>query len=280
MKVILGRILGNDLPPRHPEGQTRRNLAYILENEPDYGAERVWLLNRIVDSSEREAIIKLLGNERFLEIEINWENYSKLSAVEDKWHYLTNVNRARNTLIEIGFGQGADLVLPLDGSCFFRDDGWTIFFDIAYSHPFDGFFSIPMSRCAKIQDLHESRPKISEFWSFGKKTIFAMTEPQIAFGKDHDAVFSLNAKYSMASKVELLWRLGIRGVWSEFYPEMQRGLTPSRFFGEVRQAGWVYRLPSGNEGADTSNVIRSQDRNFGLRKLVETADAVYQQLHN
>lgn len=280
MKIMLGRILGNDLPPRHPPGQTYRNAAYILENEPNYGAERVWLINRIVDSAEKAAIIKLLGDERYFEIDINWQTYGQLETEEERWHYLTNVNRARNSLIEIGFGQGYDLVLPLDGSCFFRDDGWTVFYDVAYHYPYDGFFAIPMCRCAKIQEVLEGPPKISEFWTFGRKTVFSMTEPQIAFTKEHDAVYSHAAKYSKASKVELLWRLGVRGVWNDFYPEMQKNLRPSKFYGQVKHAGWVYRLPSGNEGADTSNVTRGQDRNFGLRRLVETADAVYQQIHS
>src|SRR5690554_3566160 len=47
--LVLYRIVGNDLYPRHAKGQSRENLRFVLENEPDFDAcEKIWILNRIV----------------------------------------------------------------------------------------------------------------------------------------------------------------------------------------------------------------------------------------
>src|SRR5690606_6324998 len=58
---VLYRIIGNDLYPRHKKGQSRENLQFILENEPQLdGCEKRWVVNRIIDKDEERAIIELL----------------------------------------------------------------------------------------------------------------------------------------------------------------------------------------------------------------------------
>ena len=58
---VLYRIIGNDIEPRHRRGQSRRNIEFILDNEPDLPkCEKRWVVNRIVDQSEERAICDLL----------------------------------------------------------------------------------------------------------------------------------------------------------------------------------------------------------------------------
>jgi hypothetical protein len=58
---VLYRIIGNDLVPRHSKGQSRQNLAFMLEHEPELkDCEKRFVVNRIVDPKEESAILKLL----------------------------------------------------------------------------------------------------------------------------------------------------------------------------------------------------------------------------
>ena len=58
---ILYRIIGNDLPPRHMKGQSRRNLEFILDHEIELErCRKMWIVNRIVDREEEQAILDIL----------------------------------------------------------------------------------------------------------------------------------------------------------------------------------------------------------------------------
>lgn len=60
-QFLLYRIIGNDLPPRHKEGQTLSNLHFILEHEPSFpNTRKIFVLNRISDPNTEAAIIQLL----------------------------------------------------------------------------------------------------------------------------------------------------------------------------------------------------------------------------
>ena len=60
VEFTLYRVIGNDLWPRHRVGQSRENVSWILEHEPELpGCEKRWVVNRIVDPSEEEAILRL-----------------------------------------------------------------------------------------------------------------------------------------------------------------------------------------------------------------------------
>ena len=63
--IVLYRILGNDLPPRHRPGQTLSNVRFILEHEPEFNKTRkLWVLNRIVDQQAESSILQLLNHHR------------------------------------------------------------------------------------------------------------------------------------------------------------------------------------------------------------------------
>ena len=113
--LVLYRILGNDLPPRHSPGQTLRNLRFLLQYESDfstlphvgphpihhshvYGSgshsnelhsaegglrvDKYFVLNRIADQEMLDAIRGLLRlysvpESRILVIPFEWEEYQK-----------------------------------------------------------------------------------------------------------------------------------------------------------------------------------------------------------
>src|SRR5690606_40044963 len=74
---VLYRIIGNDLYPRHAIGQSRENVEFILNNEEQFpNCSKYWVLNRLVDQRERQAIIALL--------ESHGQSYSDMPLVIDE----------------------------------------------------------------------------------------------------------------------------------------------------------------------------------------------------
>src|SRR5688572_26793463 len=60
-RFVLYRIIGNDLYPRHRLGMSRANVEFILRHEAALAdCEKRWIVNRIVDRAEEQAIIDLL----------------------------------------------------------------------------------------------------------------------------------------------------------------------------------------------------------------------------
>jgi hypothetical protein len=263
------RILGNDLEGRHAKGQTIRNLKFILDNEyPFENTTKVFIINRILDESVVDQIYTLLGDEYpIYNIPFVAEEYVQAS---DKINYLTNVNAARNLLLV----PDEEVFLPLDGNCFFRLDGWLRFVNgLEYGR---GYAAIQMVRSTAYPD-----PKSSEMfswyekWKFGKKEVFAPTEPQIAFLPDYDIEYDESINYGAASKLSLLYRIGYRGVWDNWFPELRaRGmLYPSKYFGKACEGGWCFRLPSGVDDAEINNTVRSRLRDIGIQRLIEHANS-------
>lgn len=73
-QLILYRIIGNDLPPRHKEGQTLSNLQFILDHEPAFpNTRKIFLLNRITDPANERAIIRLLDQHQMEYIRVPFE---------------------------------------------------------------------------------------------------------------------------------------------------------------------------------------------------------------
>lgn len=102
--VVLYRIIGNDLPPRHALNQTLQNVQFLLENELDVSdvsalpspassssssipsaiqhIDKYFVLNRITLPDTRTALKRLLldfnvPEDRILEIPFEWEEYEQ-----------------------------------------------------------------------------------------------------------------------------------------------------------------------------------------------------------
>ena len=297
---VLYRIIGNDLVPRHKKGQSRDNLKFILDNEPELAqCTKRFVVNRIVDSKEEEAVISLLQSAGYgyLHLPFQWEAYqavqwdiegvpseyapytsrfARLSRAEQerllmrlyrhKNNYVMHNNGARNAALTEG-KQLAKWVLPFDGNCFVTARAWeTISAEVA-SRPFIPHFIVPMSRVTNNSLLlrhtfcQESRE-----------------EPQVIFRKDSHVVFNQDFFYGRRPKVELLWRLGVPGKWDEWYFEPWDLPRPkySDQAGRFAWSGWVARLDSGQTdlegGSGQCLVNRGLARNKAISGLLDRLD--------
>lgn len=294
---VLYRIIGNDLYPRHQKGQSRCNVAFILENEPLLeGCEKRWVLNRIVDPQEREAIISLLSRHRqsWIEIPFEWEEYAKapwdyeplkdfgLPASEafdalkpqqqnraevqirrHKNNYLMNNNGARNAALSDGLGR-AKWVLPWDGNCFLTAQAWRSIRDAVTGRPWLKHFVVPMARITDNEALLEAGFQAE-----------ASEEPQILFRCDSKECFDDRHPYGRRPKVDLFWRLGIPGVWDSwvFDPWDIPPSGPSPEAHQFGEAGWVARLASGQNHLEVSTPSAARDRTFARSDaIVATID--------
>jgi len=300
--AIVYRILGNDLPPRHDKAQTLSNTKFILRHEPRHcGLARGWIINRIMCAETENEIIDLLktAGEIFVRIPFDYRDYSRVMpdfahfekedylafwrgeisegykrilvhdhAFHNQNQYVMNVNAARNLALQEG-RKYADWVLPWDGNCFLTDDGWAAIRNALVSNKIDyRYLVVPMERILDNKQL------------FGATSTFlALEEPQIAFRRDAADLFDCTLRYGRYSKVELLRRLGVPGVWDrwEFQPWEKRQWVKTAKHGTWHQAGWVARLASGQPEFDrdpspTGIRYRSFARRASIRAGLRRAD--------
>ncbi len=301
---VLYRIVGNDLAPRHAKGQSRANVAFILENEPPLrDCEKRWVLNRISDPDEEARIVKLLEahGQPYLRIPFEAEAYRRIlwdasgarftdlpfskelkARDKDEQHrfaahvrrlrnlYAMNNNGARNAAIADGRAR-AKWVLPFDGNCFFTAAAFDELRDAVRADPIRPYLIVPMARVTDNAALLD--PDLAPL---------ADQEPQVGFRCDATERFDERLPYGRRPKVELLWRLGVPGDWDYFrfddWDFPRPPLAAER--GGFTLAGWVARLESGRsdlEAGSRSFVNRGLERNraviAGLDRLDTTVVA-------
>lgn len=306
-KYILFRALGNDLPPRHATNQTTTNLAFILKNEPRLPQlERRWYINRIVDPNKLLHLVKTLiaHNETFTidyldasrlfeSGDMNFEGFGAADILRSPIYqvkgrildfmmhdlnlFVINNNGARNAMIDLAFKANATYVLPWDGNCYLNKRAWI---DIRLeletnerrvakyevSNDTAKYFTVPMARMTENQPLKDPdfRPRS------------ATEEPQIIFHKSAKERFNLQKRYGDRPKVDLLYRLGVPGVWDTFrqYGQFDTYIwkpsddVPRR--GAVRSVGWVARLFSGMKEMEVSggSHARGESRTEGVERII------------
>ena len=297
---VLYRIIGNDLYPRHQIGQSRSNLRFILDNERDFpNCEKRWIVNRIANRDEEQAILDLLKQHRqdyihipFVDAEyrgIKWDfsalprpgylvspDYAVLNEAERsrllaalhryKNNYVMNNNGARNAALSDGVGR-AKWVLPWDGNCFLTEEGWAAMTSAIVSRAHLKYFAVPMARVADNSQLLTAhyRPHPSE-------------EPQLVFRSDAEERFNEEYCYGRRPKVEMFWRLGIPGPWRNWRddPWDQKRRPTSEDAGAFGVAGWVARLSSGSgalERSDKSSFVnRGKFRNDAIIATIAQLD--------
>jgi hypothetical protein len=306
---VLYRIIGNDLPPRHTFGQSRKNLAFILEHEPDLPAcEKRFVVNRIVDPEEERAVLRLLKEagcgyvripfdredyrrkswdiegvpveyapwtERFAELSQAEQGHALMRLYRHKNNYVMNNNGARNAALRDG-KTVAKWVLPWDGNCFVTASAWNEIVGAVCAAPDLPYFIVPMARITDNARLLEAdfRPDANE-------------EPQILFRRDATIEFDPGYCYGRRSKVEMLWRLGVPGNWDTWPLEPWDLPCPpyAREAGAYGRAGWVARLSSGQahleergDGPDLENGTNAAfiDRGFArveaIKRLLDDLD--------
>ncbi|CAO3611704.1 unnamed protein product [Cunninghamella blakesleeana] len=304
-QILLYRIIGNDLPPRHKEGQTLSNLQFILEHEPEFpNTRKIFLLNRISNAANEASIIRLLDryNKEYVRIPFEEDVYSqldfrledftepdflhsddyrryskvaKLRALDYTYHdknlYAMNNNGGRNMAIEHGKSiKNAKWIMPFDGNCYLSNNGFHEIITQLENHgESTKYFIVPMTRLLDnsvlLNNLDE-RPKAPE-------------EPQIIFRYDGTEIYNLNMRYGRRSKLELLWTLGAlenRRLSKPTVPwePVERPYSTDK--GNFRSIGWVFRLFSGNpqqeENKKEASSIRAFNRLLAIQSSLDSLD--------
>ncbi|KAI7856690.1 hypothetical protein BDC45DRAFT_437307 [Circinella umbellata] len=304
-QLLLYRIIGNDLPPRHKEGQTLSNLHFILEHEPSFpNLRKIFLLNRISDPSSEAAVVRLLEKynmeyirvpfveEEYKQIDFKLEHFTepdflhsddyrrlskvaKLRALDYTYHdknlYAMNNNGGRNTAIQHGRSiSNARWIMPFDGNCYLSHNAFNEIKSQLDRHGAETkYFIVPMTRLLNNSVLlnnQDERPKIHE-------------EPQIIFRYDSTEEYNLNMRYGRRSKLELLWRLGAKedrrlNKPTVAWEPMERPYSKDK--GNFRTIGWVFRLFSGNpkqeENKKEASSIRAFNRLLAIQSSLDGLD--------
>lgn len=297
---VLYRVLGNDLPPRHEDGQTLHNLRFVLENEPNLpNCEKRWVINRIVNPEQERTTIALLEefDQPYLHIPFDFQAYQSIEwdlenfpqdtfFLDGQYHdmteyvqlraqahsrrhknrYIMNNNGARNAALNDGRGR-AKWVLPWDGNCFVTEAAWAQITEGVSNAPHLKYFTVPMARITQNTDLLQSgfNPEAEE-------------EPQVVFRKDADEEFSEECHYGRRPKVDLFWRLGIPGIWDKWSDDIWDSPRPERSpqAGEFGKAGWVARMQSGRDDLEEATrlalVGRGLARVNGINTIIDQVD--------
>jgi hypothetical protein len=276
MTYTMFRIIGNEIPGRHAEGQNFRNLEYILENEifPE-NCMKVFVLNRIYDQDYYETLRnRIVGKYRnVVQFTIPFEvsEFNRRSTDIGKLKYLTNINGARNECLTAASPD--EVALVLDGNCFFTPGGWRAFDENVRANSRDEAYAIRMSRIISFTQLDpHALPRCNEEYYYPNgRSIFGLTEPQLAFNSSTKLRFDEELLYGDCDKAEMLVRLGFPGIWDQWY---RKPVEPIEFFGKTKLCGWCYRLPSGNDRADQNNMERAKSRMAGLSELLKKVQEV------
>jgi len=297
--VFLVRIIGNDLEPRHKKGQSYQNVNFILRNEPEFpNWKKYWVLNRIVDPEAQLRLIDLLESHRqeytIIPFEseafqsLDWDvgraclgeyrftpEYKSLDELERlrfetairrrKNLYTMNNNGARNLALSIGRTR-AKWVLPWDGNCFLTKVAFEKIYSGIQKHAHVPYLVVPMVRIEDNESLLR-----------GSFSAVANEEPQIIFREDAQEVFNEEIPYGRRPKIDLLWRLGVNGVWKRYTLDPWDIPSPplSKYRGLYKKVGWVARLTSGRpelEVGRKSSEDRGKVRDEAITSSIDRLD--------
>ncbi len=274
MKYAIWRILGNAFPPRYALNQNEQDTTFILEWEEHFPeAEKVWVLNRIADEDEcnrLESVIKSEGH-RVIKIPFDPEKFRSLLSDDAQFQYATNVNAARNVCVYEGL-KTAEIVVPLGGGTMFRFDAWQRFKLFVEMFPDDVYYALAVWRGTDTEEvLGSTAPLAKEAYKFDNQTLIGVSQPRVVFTHRSDVVFDVTKNYAANDYVDLLWRLGILGVWDrELSPEQRVALKRrSRFFSETPLCSWVYKLPRSESPVVLDNIARAAAKVEGKKQLLK-----------
>ncbi|CAG8514974.1 6328_t:CDS:2 [Gigaspora margarita] len=291
-QIILYRILGNDLPPRHKAGQTLRNVRFILEHESEFlNTKKWWILNRIADPDYEDTLISLLKlhKQDYIRIPFDENEYSKLDfriddfpkpdffnsdefirfskvsklrAIDytyiDKNLYGMNNNGGRNVALSHGKSQlNARWILPFDGNCFLTLNA---FADIRARLNLFGdqykYFIVPMARLLNNSQLLEEsdvRP-------------ITLEEPQIIFRYDSDKLYNEQMRYGFPPSYKISGKLP-----TSWEPDSYSNKAEEV---QYQSAGWVFRLFSGQISQEIKEAgpIRAFNRLLAIQNFIDNLD--------
>jgi hypothetical protein len=220
------RLLGNDMWPLQGIGQLRRNTAFAVKNEVAAPANVsvFWVINRIVNATERELLISELkhlgvGDEQILYVHPPLAGMQCLNSTKDKTLFAQGLNVARNAAVAHARSMGFDWALPLDGNQFLPSDFYVNIHSALKAAESDGRVAllVPMLRVLEEQTasthnastdsaalavLQINRENSSEY---------LVSEPQLALhtrdALDHGFEFNPNRGYGKRNKAALIDKL-------------------------------------------------------------------------
>lgn len=268
-EAILFRLLGADQPPGIPAGTVLRQLRFLLEQEPELpGLKKRWLLHRIVDAEEREALIRLLEEhrQRWHELPFEpavysacWMDLGAVPADHHPWSerfgqlssdqqaqvldyiarakslYLFNRNEARNHALQLGWAE-TRWVFPWDSSCLLTPEAWQVIRPVL-ALPDLAYLGVP---CASLADVPSSLHGLDQ-------PSPADGLPLLGFARNARPPFDPGLREGFSSDSDLPRRLGLAGPWQqsglELPPWEVMDTTPLIDRARLVQAGWAYRLP-------------------------------------
>lgn len=238
-KILIMRILGNDLEGLHGSNQTLTNLKFTLENEPNFNnVDKVYLLNRIYDKKKLNLIKNLLKkfNYKYIEIPFKLEKFNnikydfKLDQINlnqiyefqnkkamnrllyDYNQYLINNNGSRNFSIDYGIKNGYEWVFPFDSNAYLTQNYFNQI--IENLKPDTHYIVIPQIRLKDGKLINEDILKKNKVVEIDNLKI---QEPQVGFHKNSILRFNNKLIYGCCPKAEFLRVIKVPGKWNNWY---------------------------------------------------------------
>ena len=301
--ILLYRILGNDLPPRHSFNQTITNLLFILQREYSFpNVTKIWILNRIVDPQKEQSLIAILNEYKQIYVRIPFylneyiqipyyfpSNYptddyfnstkffrlhslDKYLLIDTIYHkrnlYVMNNNGARNFCLKHGKTTSeSQWFMIFDSNCFLPRKAFeTISRSLLINGSHVQHFIIPMIRLVNHQNVFKvNQSKSNE-------------EAQIIFRRDSPVEFLENMRYGQAPKQELLQHLGVKKyLWSSIFPQfnprpiLNRSTNANESI--FQRTSSIYRLSSySNPKNEQSAYFRACNRYQGILYFLHNLD--------
>lgn len=252
-RLIIGRILGNELPPRDTPGARLAGLQRTLQQyEKGYIApcERLWLINHVVDPELAAAYADVLqaAGEEFITLPFDPAAYAAAKTRDEKLIAAIGINDARNLLIYEGLRRG-DYVAVLDGDCYFTVADYTELSNALVDHTLPYFSLRTLRTTADDPNM-----------------VLTEAEPMCAFSADGELRFEPMIPFGAGDKLELLYRLGHSRTGPHIALDHE-DLT--RVIGTVRHAA------TGDTLVDSDTALRQVVRRESLDALLAKLDAQF-----
>lgn len=233
-RILMIRMLGNDLTALHGETQTYDNLKFTLENElclPHI--TKHYVLNRIVGPAKQRRLEALLQQhaaeysvlpyvqEEFLRLGrvalpgAHVLQHSKIRSAfmrQLRTHnlYLVNNNGCRNWCIDYGKRMDFQWTVVLDSNSFFLPDAMRQLHKTLTASPSVQYMTFTQVRL-KDGELQNNTLLTND--AYAAIESLPLQEPQLAFCHDSTLSFNADIPYGSSPKADLLRVLGIPGRW-------------------------------------------------------------------
>ena len=244
--LTICRIIGNELPPRDLPGSKLQSLEFICRNAEK--TDIFWVLNRLIDTQYRMEALRILDSygQTWMEIPFLTSEYLACITKQQKLHYITNINKARN----FGIRQGcmrASYTACLDQDCFFTP---ALLKEVLTRLGSEAHYALQMKRVLPTTiEMHQEIPN---------------EEPQLIFGQS-PLLFDEDVPFGSDDKISLLKQLGCRGRSHNY-----RFAT-----GTCETVGTVLHLSFSNPRFETNIHERFKSRKEALQLIVDKADLHY-----